>query len=32
MYTHFTNFVEPNRDRKKIAQIKNMLRVEERWT
>ena len=31
MFTHFMNFVEPIRDRKKIAQIKNLLRGEKRF-
>jgi len=31
MFTHFMNFVEPIRNRKKIAQIKNLLRGEKRF-
>jgi integrase len=31
MFTHFMNFVEPIHDRKKIAQINNMLRGEKRF-
>jgi hypothetical protein len=31
VFTDFMNFVEPIRDRKKIAQIKNLLRGEKRF-